>query len=88
MSRDVAAEHVKVALEQALQRELPELRDEDKLFETLGLDSVAIIQVLFVLEDRTGLEVDTEDLSPEVFSSVGAVTDFVEAKLAEGIPSA
>ncbi|MBY8888953.1 acyl carrier protein [Streptomyces sp. PTM05] len=83
MSREIAAGHVKAALEAALNKELPQLRDEDRLFETLGLDSVAIIQVLFVLEDRTGLEVETEDLVPAVFSSVGSVTDFVAAKLEE-----
>ncbi|WP_405594726.1 acyl carrier protein [Streptomyces sp. NBC_01092] len=90
MSREIAAEHVQAALTQVLQKqegELPDLTEDTKLFENLGLDSISTIQLLFKLEDRTGLEVDTEELSTEVFGTVGSLTDFVAAKLADATPS-
>jgi acyl carrier protein len=86
MSREIAAEHVHAALAHAVNHELPDLTDDTKLFEHLGLDSITIIQLLFALEDRTGLEVDADELDTEVFKTVGSLTDFVAGKLADATP--
>jgi acyl carrier protein len=70
---------LKYALEEALQRELPELRDDVRLFGDLALDSTGFIELLMSLEDSIGLEVDPDDLTPDVFETVGSLTAYLSA---------
>jgi acyl carrier protein len=46
------------------------------------LDSMAVLEVVYALETRFGIEVDGEDVSAEVFETLGTLTAFVESKLA------
>lgn len=46
------------------------------------LDSMAVVSVLTLLEERFGFVVDDDEMSGEVFSTVGSLAAFVEAKLA------
>ncbi|MEX6724488.1 acyl carrier protein [Parapedomonas caeni] len=46
------------------------------------LDSMAIATVLAHLEERFGILIDDEDISAEVFETVGSLADFVGAKVA------
>lgn len=45
-------------------------------------DSMAVVTVVTMLEDELGLAVDDDELSADVFATVGTLTDFVEQKLA------
>ena len=47
------------------------------------LDSMAVATVIAGIEDRFDVIVDDDELSAEVFQSVGSLTAFVERKLAE-----
>lgn len=44
-------------------------------------DSMAVVTVLTSLEDELGITVDDDELSADVFVTVGTLTDFVERKL-------
>lgn len=76
---------VKRVLKEALQ-----LGDRVNAFdESTGLfgsipefDSMAVVTVVTGLEEQFDIEVDDEDISAEVFETLGSLTRFVEEKLA------
>jgi acyl carrier protein len=45
-------------------------------------DSMAVVTVLTGLEEQFDIEVDDEDVSAEIFETLGSLTRFVEEKLA------
>ncbi len=45
------------------------------------LDSMAVAAVLTALEDRFGIVIDDEDVTVELFETVGALADFVADRL-------
>jgi acyl carrier protein len=48
----------------------------------LGLDSLEALVLVTKIEAEFGIEIDDEDLKVELFKSVGALAEHVEAKLA------
>jgi acyl carrier protein len=46
------------------------------------LDSMAVVTLITTLEDRFGIVVDDDDIDGSAFATVGSLTDFVSAKLA------
>lgn len=44
-------------------------------------DSMAVVTVVTMLEDEFGLSVSDDELTAEVFSTVGALSQFVDNKL-------
>ncbi|MCU1686675.1 MAG: acp3 [Amycolatopsis sp.] len=71
------------ALAQVLDTELPELTEETRLFEQLGLDSTGVLELLMLLEDTLEIEVDADGIEMSNFHSVGSLADFVTAEMAE-----
>jgi acyl carrier protein len=47
------------------------------------LDSMAVATVIAGIEDRFGFLIDDDEISAEVFRTVGTLTEFVDRKLAE-----
>jgi len=45
------------------------------------LDSMAVVTLITTLEEQLGINVDDDDIDGDVFSSVGALVDFVSARL-------
>jgi acyl carrier protein len=45
-------------------------------------DSMAVVTVVTMIEDEFGITVDDDELSAEVFATVGALSSFVSGKLA------
>ncbi len=45
-------------------------------------DSMAVVSLITSLEDRLGLTIDDDEMSGDIFATVGSLTDFVAAKLA------
>lgn len=43
-------------------------------------DSMAVVSVLTMVEENYGLIVDDDDISAEVFETVGSLTSFVQAR--------
>jgi acyl carrier protein len=82
MNRADLMEHLRIAVGEVLNREIPELKADARLFEDLALDSTMVIELLMVLEDTTDLQIDPDELEPEVFQTVGSLADYVKAGLA------
>ena len=57
----------------------------DSLSPLLGavpeFDSMAVVAVLTMLEDQFGFTVEDDEVSAEVFQTMGALVEFVERKL-------
>jgi acyl carrier protein len=66
------------ALESTLGSPLADVSDDTSLFNTLGLDSTGVLDLLMNLEDELGLEIDTETLDPADFSTVGSLVAYVD----------
>ncbi|WP_318023299.1 acyl carrier protein [Paucibacter sp. B2R-40] len=47
------------------------------------LDSMAVVSLITSLEEQLGIIVDDDEIDGETFSTVGSLTDFVAAKLAD-----
>lgn len=44
------------------------------------LDSLGVVELALTLESRFGIEIADEDITGEVFQTVGSLVDFVTAK--------
>ena len=57
-----------------------QLGNEDNLIDSGVLDSMAMMQVVTHLEKTYGITVETNDLVPETFQSIRALSEFVARK--------
>jgi acyl carrier protein len=78
-SESTIATQIRTALAQHLKRDVSKIRPQDRLREDLGLDSLAMIELLFKIEEHFDLEIPNEDLSR--VTTVADVTAYVEEKL-------
>ena len=79
MNRTEIIAHLQISLSAVLNRDILELPENARLFDDLGLDSTSVIELLMALEDTINLEVDPDELEPEIFQTVGSLTDYIEA---------
>jgi acyl carrier protein len=68
------------ALDDVLDGELSAVTEEARLFD-LGLDSTGVLELLLQLEDRLGVEFDTESLEMAHFETVRTLADFVSTEM-------
>ena len=54
----------------------------DTSLEALGVDSVGMIELVYILEDRFSIEIADEEVVPDNFESIRAITALVERKCA------
>lgn len=57
-----------------------DIGDEDVLEETLGVDSVALFQIVAGLEEAFGIRFEDDDFQPGAFASVAAIASLVRAR--------
>jgi acyl carrier protein len=87
MSVDSAvATRIRTALAQHLKRDVSKIRLEDSLRADLGLDSLAMIELLFKIEEAFDLEIPNDDLSK--ITTVGDVVTYVEERLGSSAAAA
>ncbi len=66
----------------SLEVDAEEIDDEDELFGgSLGINSMATIEIIVGLEEEFGIEVPDEDLRVELFDSVQTMADYVRIVL-------
>jgi acyl carrier protein len=82
MNRTEIVAHLEIALSAVLNKEIGGVTPDLRLFEDLALDSTSVIELLMSLEDTIGLEIDPDELGPEVFRTVGSLTDYIESAFA------
>ena len=78
------AEEVKLVLGQALRLgdRAQQFDSRTALFGSMPeLDSMAVVTVVTALEDRFGITIDDDEITAEVFETVGSLAQFVGAKL-------
>ncbi len=54
---------------------------EDSLLNDLQLDSLHVLELLTLLEQKFDFETDAEDLQPSVFRTVNSVVHFVQGRI-------
>lgn len=74
-------EHIRIAIAEVLNQKIDQLSEDARLFEDLALDSTMVIELLMALEDTTALEIDPDELEPEVFHTVRSLAEYVQAGL-------
>jgi acyl carrier protein len=80
MAPDAAvSDRIRTALAAHLKRDVGKIGLHDDLRKDLGLDSLAMIELLFKIEETFDLEIPNEDLSQ--ITTVGDVIAYVERRL-------
>ena len=79
------AQRVKKIIVKSLKLEIDphEIADDESLFEGIGADSIAALEIIFAIEEEFGIDVDDEDLRVELFDSVSAMSRYIAETLAE-----
>ena len=57
-----------------------EVEASESLLELGIIDSVIIMKMVSFLEDKYGIEIDEDDLMPENFDSLTAISTYVQSK--------
>lgn len=68
-----------VLLGQLLGGDLPDVSEETRLFDELGLSSSRTLELLLTLEEELDIQVDVEEIDRDDLTSVGTLADFVVA---------
>jgi len=76
------AARIRTALAEHLKRDVSKVQRQDDLKKDLGLDSLAMIELLFKIEETFDLEIPNDDLSQ--ITTVGDVITYVERRLSGG----
>lgn len=73
------AHRVKKVIVKSLELDIEphEIADDESLFEGIGADSIAALEIVFALEEEFGIDVDDEDLRVELFDSVAAMSRYI-----------
>ncbi|AYG80702.1 Acyl carrier protein [Streptomyces hundungensis] len=79
--RDVIVSAISAALSEVLDYELPQLTEDSRLFDELGLDSTGVFEMLMRLEEALDIEFDTDSLEMAHFTSVRTLADFIAAEM-------
>ena len=79
------ATQIRTALAQHIKRDASKVRAQDNLREDLGLDSLAMLELVFKIEEAFDLEIPDEDLS--TVTTVGDVIAYVEMRLGPRAPA-
>jgi acyl carrier protein len=69
--------HVVKALEATLGIPLADVSADTSLFNTLGLDSTGVLDLLMNLEDELGVEIEADTLELTDFATVGSLVSYV-----------
>lgn len=76
-------QQIEIEVKQALSRQLglktEDITDDKKLMDDLGVDSLAALELIFELEDKTGLEIADKDIMR--LKTVGNIIDYVALRL-------
>lgn len=69
-------------LKRELGKNVPNLGSDESLLETGTIDSMGVLQLVAFLESTYGIKVEDDDLMPENFDTIAAITSFVERRQA------
>lgn len=81
LSNERLQQDVIATIADVIQKQPSSIHVGQSLAHDLSIDSIQLLEVIAVLEERFQLEVEPDELEPEVFRSVQAVVRYVERKL-------
>ncbi|MDE9365078.1 acyl carrier protein [Luteipulveratus sp. YIM 133132] len=64
-------------LAETLDRPMEGVTAQTSLFHEIGLDSTGVLDLLMVLEERLGIELDVESLEMKDFTTVGTLAAYL-----------
>jgi acyl carrier protein len=77
----IAGEVTRIIQELARARRIAEVRPRDNLLAQGVVDSLAIVKLILVLEERFPIRITDEDIVPENFRDIESLSRFVQSKL-------
>ena len=80
------ADRVKEALSKHLEIPLENIKDESRIVDELGLDSFGMVELLFELEDATGIKIQDSQM-PKI-QTVQELATFIHGTLDDDKPAA
>lgn len=75
--REQVVGNLSVLLGRMLDRDLPDVTPQTRLFDELGLSSSKTLELLLVLEEDLDIQVDVEEIERRDLATVGSLADFV-----------
>ena len=75
---------VRTFLSTDLGKDVSSIGPDDSLLESGVIDSMGVLQLVAFLEATHGIKVADDDLMPENFDTIGAITVFVERQAGAG----
>lgn len=86
MDKEQTVSQLRQLMSEQLELALPDvIKEEDRLYEDLNVDSIMVLQLVVYIEEVFNVTVPEEDLDPAVFQTVGSLVDFIHAL--KGSPS-
>jgi acyl carrier protein len=73
------------ALAEYLKRDAASITEQHHLRDDLGLDSMAVIELLYKIEETFNIQIPDQDLT--ALTTVGSVASYVEGRLAPAKPA-
>jgi acyl carrier protein len=59
----------------------PQLSEQTRLMEDLGMTSAAALELMLGLEDVLEIEIDVEEIQPDDMASLGGLADFIAGQM-------
>lgn len=53
------------------------------LYESNLIDSLQLMQLITIMEEKIGITIDITEITPDIFKSVRTITEFVQHKLVQ-----
>ena len=78
MNRSEIVTSVIRSIAEVLQREVPDVTEDTRLFDDLQLDSTSILELLMAVEDTMEVEIDPEGLDMDSFRTIGTLADYLQ----------
>lgn len=83
MTRSTIVHTLGAVISRVTGQETGEVSERTRVFDDLNLDSISILEVLVALESEFGIDVDPDALTAQDLETLGAVANYVEARLPE-----
>ena len=62
-----------------------EIKDDQPIFESLGLDSIDALELVVAMEKEFGIPVTSDDVDKKVFQNVTSIVTFIRENATKGI---
>ncbi|WP_229263779.1 phosphopantetheine-binding protein [Cohnella cholangitidis] len=80
MNRNEIMNELRNVIVENLELEAPEiLRETDKLYDDLNIDSIMMLQLIVYIEEVFQVSIPEEEIDLNVFSTAGSLADFIES---------